>query len=37
MINFDLNTKCKIDYTNNFKKQLKNAIKQGKDITLLLE
>lgn len=37
MINLDLNTKCKIDYTNNFKRQLKNAIKQGKDITLLLE
>lgn len=37
MINLDLNTKCKIDYTNDFKKQLKKIIKQGKDINLLLE
>ena len=37
MINLDLNTKCKIDYTSDFKKQLKKIIKQGKDINLLLE
>ena len=37
MINLDLNTKCKIDYTSDFKKQLKKIIKQGKNIDLLLE
>ena len=37
MINFDLNTKCKIDFTSNFKKQLKKMIKQNKDINELLE
>ena len=37
MINFDLNTKCKIDYTSDFKKQLKKIVKQGKDTSLLLE
>ena len=37
MINFDLNTKCKIDFTSNFKKQLKKMIKQNKDISELLE
>lgn len=37
MINLDLNTKCKIDYTSDFKKQLKKIIKQGKDTDLLLE
>ena len=37
MINFDLDTKCKIDYTINFKKQLKKIVKQGKDTKLLLE
>lgn len=37
MINLDLNTKCKIDYTSNFKKKLKTIVKQGKDINLLLE
>lgn len=37
MINLDLNTKCKIDYTTDFKKQLKKIVKQGKDINLLLE
>jgi mRNA-degrading endonuclease YafQ of YafQ-DinJ toxin-antitoxin module len=37
MINFDINTKCKIDYTSNFKKQLRKIVKQGKDINLLLE
>ena len=36
MINLDLNTKCKIDYTSDFKKQLKKIIKQGKNIDLLL-
>lgn len=36
MINFDLNTKYKIDFTNNFKKQLKKIIKQNKDISELL-
>ena len=37
MINFDLNTKCKIDFTSNFKRQLKKIIKQNKDINELLE
>ncbi len=37
MINLDLNTKCKIDYTSDFKKQLKKIVKQGKDTNLLLE
>ncbi len=37
MNNFNLNTKCKIDYTSKFKNQLKKIIKQGKDIKLLLE
>lgn len=37
MINFDLDTKYKIDFTNNFKKQLKKIIKQNKDINELLE
>ena len=36
MINFDLNTKCKIEFTNNFKRQLKKIIKQNKDIQELL-
>lgn len=36
MINLDLKTKCKIDYTSDFKKQLKKIVKQGKDINLLL-
>ena len=37
MIDFELNTKCKIDYTSEFKKQLKKIVKQGKDISILLE
>ncbi len=37
MINFDLNTKCKIDYTTKFKNELKKVLKQGKDPKLLLE
>ena len=37
MINFDLNTKYKIVFTSNFKKQLKKFIKQKKDINELLE
>lgn len=37
MIDFSLNTKCKIDYTTNFKNQLKKIVKQGKDTKLLLE
>ena len=37
MISFDLNTKCKIDYTTTFKNQLKKIVKQGKDTKLLLE
>ena len=37
MINFDLDTKYKIDVTSNFKKQLKKIIKQNKDINELLE
>lgn len=36
MINLNLNTKCRIEYTNVFKKQLKKIIKQNKDITELL-
>ena len=37
MISFELNTKYKIDFTSNFKKQLKKMIKQNKDINELLE
>ncbi len=37
MIDFKLNTKCKIDYTSNFKRQLKKVLKQGKDKNILLE
>lgn len=37
MINFDLNTKYKIDFTSNFKNQMKKIIKQNKDINELLE
>ena len=37
MINLNLNTKCKIDYTSDFKKQLKKIIKQGQDIQILLK
>ena len=37
MINFDLNTKYKIEFTSNFKKQLKKIIRQGKDVQELLE
>lgn len=37
MINFELNTKCKIDYTTGFKSDLKKIVKQGKDTKLLLE
>ena len=37
MINFDLNTKYKIEFTSNFKRQLKKIIKQGKNIQELLE
>ena len=37
MINFELNTKYKIEFTNSFKKQLKKVIKQGKDIQELLD
>ena len=37
MINYNLNTKCKIDYTSNFKNQLKKIIKQNKDTQILLE
>ena len=36
MIDFNLNTKCKIDFTNNFRKQLKKVIKQNKNIEELL-
>ena len=36
MINFDVNTKYKIDVTNSFKRQLKKIIKQKKDIDELL-
>ena len=37
MTNFDLNTKYKIDFTSNFKNQLKKMVKQNKDISELLE
>lgn len=37
MINLDLNTKCKIDYTSEFKKHFKKIVKQGKDINILIE
>ena len=37
MIDFNANTKYKIDYTNNFKLQLKKIIKQNKKIDELLE
>ncbi len=37
MINFDLDTKCKIDYTSKFKSELKKVLKQGKDPKILLE
>jgi mRNA interferase YafQ len=37
MINFDLDTKYKIDFTSNFKKQLKKMVKQNKNIQELLE
>lgn len=37
MIDFDMNTKYKIDFTSNFKKQLKKMIKQNKNINELLE
>ena len=37
MTNFDLNTKYKIEFTSNFKKQLKKIIKQNKDVQELLE
>ena len=37
MINFDLDTKYKIDFTSSFKNQLKKIIKQNKDINELLE
>ena len=36
MIDFNLNTKCKIDYTSSFKKQLKKMLKQDKNIGELL-
>ncbi len=37
MIDFDLDTKCRIDYTTKFKKQLKKVLKQGKSANKLLE
>ncbi len=37
MIRFDLDTKYKIEFTSNFKNQLKKIIKQNKDINELLE
>ncbi len=37
MIDFNLDTKYRIDFTSNFKKQLKKAIKQNKNIDELLE
>lgn len=37
MIDFDSNTKYKIDFTSNFKKQVKKMIKQTRNINELLE
>ena len=37
MINFDLDTKYRIDFTTNFKRQLKKMVKQNKNIQELLE
>lgn len=37
MIDFDLDTKCKIDYTTKFKSQLKKVLKQGKNSKELLD
>lgn len=37
MIDFNLNTKCKIDYTTNLKKLLKKVLKQDKDKEILLD
>ena len=37
MTNFDLNTKYKIEFTINFKRQLKKIVKQDKNIQELLE
>lgn len=37
MISFDLDTKYKIEFTSNFKKQLKKIVKQNKNIQELLE
>ena len=37
MINFDVDTKCKIDYTTKFKSQLKKVLEQGKNSKELLE
>ena len=37
MIDFDLHTKYKIEFTSSFKKQLKKMIKQNKNIQELLE
>lgn len=37
MTDFGLNTKYKIEFTSNFKRQLKKIIKQNKEINELLE
>ena len=37
MIDFNINTKYKIEYTSKFKKQLKKLVKQGKNIIELKE
>lgn len=37
MNKFNINTKYQIDFTSKFKKQLRKIIKQGKDISDLLE
>ena len=37
MIDFDLDTKYRIEYTNKFKKQIRKILKQKKDEQLLLE
>ena len=37
MIDFQLKTKCTIDYTSNFKSQYKKALRQGKNINKLFE
>ena len=37
MIDFDLKTKYKIEFTNNFNRQFKKIVKQNKDISKFLK